>query len=69
MESSQTVSLVAASAEAGLSDKVMVIKVEDTDVSLDLLTGPFVEDDTNSGIYPYNALVHPFTHLKRLDNI
>ena len=27
--------------------------------------GPFLEDNVDSGIYPYNAFVHPFSHLKR----
>lgn len=27
--------------------------------------GPFLEDNVDSGIYPYNAYLHPFTHLKR----
>ncbi|KAF9014915.1 SNF2-family ATP dependent chromatin remodeling factor snf21 [Cyathus striatus] len=27
--------------------------------------GPFLEDNVNSGIYPYNAYRHPFSHLKR----
>ncbi|KAF8640822.1 hypothetical protein AX17_000471 [Amanita inopinata Kibby_2008] len=27
--------------------------------------GHYMEDDVNSGIYPYNAYRHPFTHLKR----
>ncbi|KAF8624854.1 hypothetical protein AX15_005734 [Amanita polypyramis BW_CC] len=31
----------------------------------DLPNGPFIEDNVNSGIYPYNAYRHPFTHLKR----
>ncbi|KAJ8091396.1 ATP-dependent DNA helicase Snf21 [Marasmius tenuissimus] len=31
----------------------------------DMPKGPFLEDDVNSGIYPYNAYRHPFTHLKR----
>ena len=31
----------------------------------DLPNGPFFEDNINSGIYPYNAFRHPFTHLKR----
>ena len=31
--------------------------------------GPFLEDDVNSGIYPYNAYIHPFTHLKRDPNV
>ena len=31
----------------------------------DLPKGPFLEDDTNSGVYPYNAFRFPFTHLTR----
>ena len=31
----------------------------------DLSNGTFFEDNVNSGIYPYNAFRHPFTHLKR----
>lgn len=31
----------------------------------DLPKGPFLEDDVNSGIYPYNAFRHPLSHLKR----
>ncbi|RDB29065.1 Chromatin structure-remodeling complex subunit snf21 [Hypsizygus marmoreus] len=31
----------------------------------DMPKGPFLEDNVNSGIYPYNAYRHPFTHLKR----
>lgn len=31
----------------------------------DLPKGPFLEDDTNSGIHPYNSYRHPFSHLKR----
>ncbi|KAF7306400.1 hypothetical protein MIND_00431200 [Mycena indigotica] len=39
---------------------------EDDDVDpADLPQGPFLEDDINSGIHPYNAFVHPFTHLRR----
>jgi ATP-dependent helicase STH1/SNF2 len=30
----------------------------------DLPKGPFMEDDVNSGIYPYNAYKHPFTNLR-----
>lgn len=33
--------------------------------SADLPKGPFLEDDTHSGIYPYNAFRLPFTHLSR----
>ncbi|KAJ7630412.1 SNF2-family ATP dependent chromatin remodeling factor snf21 [Roridomyces roridus] len=40
------------------------LKEEDVDPA-DLPKGPFMEDDVNSGIYPYNAYKHPFTHLKR----
>ncbi|KAJ7171766.1 SNF2-family ATP dependent chromatin remodeling factor snf21 [Mycena crocata] len=39
-------------------------KEEDIDPA-DLPKGPFMEDDVNSGIYPYNAFKHPFSHLKR----
>src|ERR1700761_3494721 len=39
-------------------------KDEDVDPA-DLPKGPFMEDDVKSGIYPYNAYRHPFTHLKR----
>lgn len=31
----------------------------------DMPKGPFLEDNVDSGIYPYNAHVHPFSHLKR----
>ncbi|KAH9921336.1 SNF2 family N-terminal domain-containing protein [Fomitopsis serialis] len=40
------------------------IKAEDMDLSgADVPKGPFLEDDVNSGIYPYNAYQHPFDHL------
>ena len=40
-------------------------KVEDSDPdSSDLPKGPFLEDQTDSGIYPYNAYIHPFSHFK-----
>ncbi|KAF4623491.1 hypothetical protein D9613_001581 [Agrocybe pediades] len=43
------------------------VKAEETmaSVDVDYPKGPFLEDDVNSGIYPYNAYRHPFTHLKR----
>ncbi|KAG2023767.1 SNF2-family ATP dependent chromatin remodeling factor snf21 [Coprinopsis cinerea AmutBmut pab1-1] len=44
------------------------VKAEEQDPSVDPSTfpkGPFLEDDVNSGIYPYNAYRHPFSHLKR----
>ncbi|RPD70775.1 hypothetical protein L226DRAFT_615902 [Lentinus tigrinus ALCF2SS1-7] len=31
--------------------------------------GPFLEDNVDSGIYPYNAYLHPFSHLKRDPNV
>ncbi|KAJ7657873.1 SNF2-family ATP dependent chromatin remodeling factor snf21 [Mycena polygramma] len=31
----------------------------------DLPTGPFMEGDVNSGMYPYNAYTNPSTHLQR----
>ena len=46
-----------------------VVKLEDMDIppldSADHPKGPFFEDNVNSGIYPYNAYRHPFSHLKR----
>jgi len=45
------------------------IKPEEEDIppldSADYPKGPFFEDNVNSGIYPYNAYRHPFSHLKR----
>jgi ATP-dependent helicase STH1/SNF2 len=45
------------------------IKAEDADTTpidpADYPKGPFLEDDVNSGIHPYNAYRHPFSHLKR----
>lgn len=45
------------------------VKPEDVDItpidSSDYSKGTFLENDVNSGIYPYNAYRHPFTHLKR----
>ena len=47
------------------------VKTEDQDAATvsfnpaDLPKGPFLEDHVNSGIYPYNAYRHPFSHLKR----
>ncbi|KAL7285940.1 LOW QUALITY PROTEIN: hypothetical protein ACG7TL_001055 [Trametes sanguinea] len=44
------------------------VKDEEVEITTDpekLPKGPFLEDDVNSGIYPYNAYLHPFTHLKR----
>lgn len=59
-------SLPATPAVSATADEV---KVEEMDVAsinpADLPKGPFLEDNANSGIYPYNAYRHPFTHLKR----
>lgn len=35
----------------------------------DLLSASFTENDENSGIYPYNTYMHPFTHLKKPENM
>lgn len=41
-------------------------KLEEADIDpADLPKGPFLEDKVDSGIYPYNAYLHPFTHLQR----
>ncbi|KAF8887716.1 SNF2 family N-terminal domain-containing protein [Infundibulicybe gibba] len=48
---------------------VKVVKAEEHEIvdidPANLPKGPFLEDNVNSGIYPYNAYRHPFTHLKR----
>ncbi|KAF8213753.1 SNF2 family N-terminal domain-containing protein [Mycena galopus ATCC 62051] len=49
---------------AAKGEPVDDFKDEDIDPA-DMPKGPFMEDDVNSGIYPYNAYRHPFTHLKR----
>ncbi|KAI8983220.1 SNF2 family N-terminal domain-containing protein [Trametes punicea] len=44
------------------------MKDEEVEITTDpekIPKGPFLEDDVNSGIYPYNAYLHPFSHLKR----
>lgn len=45
------------------------VKAEEQESLGDLPSGPFLEDNANSGIYPYNAFVHPFTHLKMPKNL
>ena len=46
-----------------------LVKAEELDSSpinqADYPKGNFLEDNVNSGIYPYNAYRHPFSHLKR----
>ncbi|KAF5377272.1 hypothetical protein D9615_006425 [Tricholomella constricta] len=57
-----------ASAAAISSIPEETIKEEDIAAAYnatDMPKGPFVEDNVDSGIYPYNAYRHPFTHLKR----
>ena len=45
-------------------------KTEDADVAeLFPSSASFLENDEKSGIYPYNAFLHPFTHLKRPANM
>ncbi|KAH8103254.1 SNF2-family ATP dependent chromatin remodeling factor snf21 [Phellopilus nigrolimitatus] len=50
------------------ADKALV-KSEERDTLIDLPSGPFLEDNAHSGIYPYNAYTHPFAHLKRPENL
>ena len=55
------------SAAGGASPTKTALKIEDSDMDASQLPkGPFLEDQTNSGIYPYNAYVHPFSHFKSL---
>ncbi|PPQ84062.1 hypothetical protein CVT26_013991, partial [Gymnopilus dilepis] len=51
-----------------ISERENSVKAEDVDASPIYpaeYPGPFLEDDVNSGIHPYNAYRHPFSHLKR----
>lgn len=50
------------------TDDVEEVKPEEQEILVDMENmpkGPFLEDNVDSGIYPYNAYAHPFTHLKR----
>ena len=52
----------------GTSKEAEIKTEEQQDVVQDMTDmpkGPFLEDNVDSGIYPYNAYLHPFTHLKR----
>ena len=49
----------------GLGEEAKVEESELVQDMADMPKGPFFEDNVNSGIYPYNAYMHPFTHLKR----
>ncbi|EKM60438.1 uncharacterized protein PHACADRAFT_179732 [Phanerochaete carnosa HHB-10118-sp] len=52
-------------------EAVAEIKAEEEIVQdmTDMPKGPFLEDNVDSGVYPYNAYMHPFTHLKRDPNV
>ncbi|KAH9938975.1 P-loop containing nucleoside triphosphate hydrolase protein [Epithele typhae] len=48
------------------------VKDEEIEMPVDpdkIPKGPFLEDDIKSGIYPYNAYLNPFSHLKRDPNV
>lgn len=49
----------------GLSKSSLKIEDGDPDAS-EWPKGPFLEDQTDSGIYPYNAYIHPLSHFKSL---
>lgn len=53
----------------GSTNEVSSVKAEEQEDLADLPSGPFMEDNVDSGIYPYNAFVHPFTHLKMPKNL
>ncbi|THH30382.1 hypothetical protein EUX98_g3797 [Antrodiella citrinella] len=60
--------LEGSTALGAVMDGAEEMKAEEMDPSInmaDMPKGPFMEDDTQSGIYPYNAFLHPFSHLKR----
>ncbi|KAF8989045.1 hypothetical protein BDZ89DRAFT_1055283, partial [Hymenopellis radicata] len=60
------VKVVKAESEAPSADPAMIEVDDDVEIDpADLPKGPFLEDDTNSGIYPYNAYRHPFSLLER----
>jgi ATP-dependent helicase STH1/SNF2 len=47
-------------------DSVKAEELDSTSINAaDYPKGNFLEDNVNSGIYPYNAYRHPFSHLKR----
>ncbi|GJE94222.1 Chromatin structure-remodeling complex subunit snf21 [Phanerochaete sordida] len=52
---------------SGSGEGLVEIKAEEEVVQdmTDMPKGPFLEDNVDSGVYPYNAYMHPFTHLKR----
>lgn len=53
---------------AGADAEAGTVKAEETSdvvASADLPKGPFMEDDVNSGIYPYNAYLSPLAHLTK----
>ncbi|OCB89229.1 SNF2-family ATP dependent chromatin remodeling factor snf21 [Sanghuangporus baumii] len=58
-----------ATPEAPESDEKSAVKTEEQDTEMDVPVDSFLESDTKSPIYPYNAYTHPFTHLRRPDNL
>ena len=53
------------SVDSPLPAAVKTEEHDDSVSSTDHPRGSYMEDDVNSGIYPYNAFRHPFTHLQR----
>ncbi|KAI0039556.1 hypothetical protein FA95DRAFT_1528440 [Auriscalpium vulgare] len=53
--------------EAPVAPEEPTVKVEDPVPLDDATKALIVDEDKNSPIYPYNAYVHPYTHLKRID--
>ncbi|OBZ80022.1 hypothetical protein A0H81_00160 [Grifola frondosa] len=51
--------------DGAVVDGIKAEEIEVVESTEDMPKGPFFEDDVNSGIYPYNAYMHPFAHLKR----
>ena len=67
VDSTPSIGPAESSTSGGASPAKTALKVEDSDTDVsELPKGPFLEDQTNSSIYPYNAYVHPFSHFKSL---
>jgi ATP-dependent helicase STH1/SNF2 len=65
-EGAPTATTVTPGADDPQADAAVKVEESETQIeSADGTKGHFLEDDVNSGIYPYNAYQHPFTHLKR----
>lgn len=52
--------------DSPIPDAIKTEEQEPLPNAADYPKGPFLEDNVDSGIYPYNAYVHPFTHLKQI---